>query len=349
MAMAPTLLTADSQYNEITGASTLAEVMAAVSQQVAVGQVGHLRPATTGFSPLDDVLNGGLRPGDLFVIGGPSGIGKTIFSLQMARNVVVSDPEANAMYICYEHDRAHLMTRLLCLESAELGLGDEALTLRRLNALMVEIAPGAGLIERLRANPLYAPVVDSVERYASRLHLVKASGLSTTLDQIRLWARRLTAAGPRAFMVVDYLQKIPVDSAAHVQESEVTTLLAQGLKELAMSAGIRILAVAAADRMGLQSKRMRLHDMRGSSAIQYEADIGAVFNNKFNIVSREHIVYNPVQAEAMRNWVVMSIEKNRSGRHSVDMEFHADASHFHLDPKGGYVRERLIDDRITVD
>ena len=61
-----------------------------------------------------------------------------------------------------------------------------------------------------------------------------------------------------------------------MQESELTTYLAQGLKELAMSAGLRILAIAASDRDGLQSKRMRLHDMRGSSAIQYEADIGAI-------------------------------------------------------------------------
>jgi hypothetical protein len=49
----------------------------------------------------------------------------------------------------------------------------------------------------------------------------------------------------------------------------------------------------------------------------------------------------------MRNWVVMSIEKNRSGRNSVDVEFQLDAAHFHIDPRGGYVRDRLIDDRIT--
>ena len=108
------------------------------------------------------MLNGGLRPGDLFIIGGPSGVGKTIFSLQMARNVVAGDPSATAMYICYEHDRAHLMMRLLCMESAELGLGDAALTLRRINALMFESAPQGGLLERLRADPLYAPVVASI-------------------------------------------------------------------------------------------------------------------------------------------------------------------------------------------
>lgn len=342
----PTLLTADSQWNELTGESTLAEVMASVSELSARGQVGYMRPAPTGFSPLDDVLNGGVRPGDLLIVGGPSGVGKTIFALQAARNVVASDPDAHAMYICYEHDRAHLMMRLLCMESANLGLGDAALTLRRISAMMLE-SGSAGLLQRLQVDPVYAPVVKSMAQYADRLHLVKASGVQTNLDQIRLWVRRLNAAGPRPFLVVDYLQKIPVDLLAPANESEVTTYLAQGLKEMAMSAGIRILAIAAADRFGLQSKRMRLHDMRGSSAIQYEADIGAVLNNKFSIVSREHLVYNPAHAEAMRNWVVMSIEKNRSGRSNVDIEFQLDAAHFYLDPKGAYVRDRLIDDRIT--
>ena len=60
-----------------------------------------------------------------------------------------------------------------------------------------------------------------------------------------MWVRRLSAAGPRPFVVVDYLQKIPVEHWAPMQESELTTYLAQGLKELAMSAGMRILAIAA--------------------------------------------------------------------------------------------------------
>ncbi len=45
----------------------------------------------TGFTPLDDVLNGGLRPGELLVIGGPFGVGKTIWGLQVARNAVSAD------------------------------------------------------------------------------------------------------------------------------------------------------------------------------------------------------------------------------------------------------------------
>ncbi len=337
------------QYNELTGASTLAEVMEAADEQVARGEIGYLHVLSTGFSPLDDVLNGGLRPGELVILGGPSGVGKTIFALQLARNIALLHRDAVVMYIGYEHDRWHIMMRLLCMESALLGHGDAALTLRRIHAFLGAAVGKHGLLEELQQHELYAEAVNRLRQYADRLTIVKASGTMTTLDQIRLWARRLAGAHAPALLIVDYLQKIPFESTGLMHENEVTTYHAQGLKELALSAGIRILAIAAADRVGLQSRRVRLYDMRGSSAIQYEADVGIVINNKYAVVSREHIVYNPIQAESMRNWVVFSIEKNRSGRSGVDMEFRLDASHFCMEPRGDYVRDRLIDDRLTLE
>ena len=97
----------------------------------------------------------------------------------------------------------------------------------------------------------------------------------------------------------------------------------------------------------MKAKRMRLADLRGSSALQYEADIGLILNNKFAIISREHLVYNPTQAEAMRNSVVMTVEKNRAGRNAVDMEYALDAAHFRIVPTGGFVRERLVDEKVV--
>ncbi|MHB0858205.1 MAG: DnaB-like helicase C-terminal domain-containing protein [Anaerolineae bacterium] len=330
------------------GPATLASVMAGEEERVARGLTAHLRPVATGFDPLDDVLGGGLRPGELLILGGPFGVGKTIWGLQLARNAVVHGSNDGAMYVCYEHDRAHLMMRLLCLESASLGHGEEALTLRRLTAFANDARAGEGLMARLRRERLYAPVVEAVERYAERLVLVRASGDYTTLDQIREWAQEQVYAGrDHLLVVVDYLQKIPPLRAALGAEGDVTTHLAQGLKEMAMALGIQVAAISASDREGLKASRMKLSDMRGSSAIQYESDIGLMLNNKYAIVSREHLVYNPVQAEAMRNWVVLTVEKNRAGRAHLDMEFKLDAAHFRVEPVGDMVRERLIDNKVV--
>lgn len=333
---------------QLNGPATLAEVMVEVDQQILLGEQSRFQALGTGFTPLDDVLNGGLRPGELMIVGGAFGVGKTIFALQVARNAVCHDRDAAAMYICYEHDRSHLMQRLLCLESAELGHQDSALNLRRLAALALEAGRGEGLVSKLRANPRYAETLAVMERYADRLVLVKASGSTSTLAEISAWAQDLADRGSKPLLVVDYLQKIPVDYTTLEPETETTTHLTQGLKELAMATGLRVLAIAASDRTGLKARRMRLADLRGSSALQYEADIGIVLNNKYEIVSREHMVYNLSQAESMRSYVILSVEKNRAGRNAVDIEYMLDAAHFRMLTSGGYVRERLIDEKVTL-
>jgi len=334
-----------------TGPATLANVMGELDMLVASGETDRFRPLPTGFSPLDDVLSGGVRRGELIIFGGQYGVGKTIFGLQVARNVVRNDPNAKAMVICYEHDRVHLLMRLLCLESAEMMENQSALTLRKLSQLMTDDSDGAGLISRLRTMPEYKPVVEVIESYADRLILVKASGATSDIERIGEWIKDAMPADEahHFLVVVDYLQKIPVNTSHLTPELEATTYLAQNLKELAMSLNIPILAVAASDRAGLKSKRMRLDDLRGSSALQYEADIGLILSNKHNIVSREHLVYNLVNAEKMRNWVVFSIEKNRAGRNAIDLEFVLDAAHFRFVTKGNFVRDRLVDEKVTLE
>jgi replicative DNA helicase len=332
---------------EMVGAATLAQVMDEMDL-LSEGDGSRFQPLATGFTPLDNVLNGGLRAGELMIVGGPYGVGKTIFALQVARNVVMRHTESRAMYVCYEHDRGHLLSRLLCLESAECGYRDEALTLRTLGQ-MVEQGQGGGLISQLRGMPPYAPLLRAMESYADRLVLVKASGSHSTLDQIGRWAEEVVGSGHPSLLVVDYLQKIPMAGDRVREEDETTTFLTQGLKEIALQTGLAILAIAAADRAGLKSRRMYLSDLRGSSALQYEADVGLIFNNKYAIVSREHMVHNLNQADAMRNRVVMSVEKNRAGRNAVDMEFVQDPAHFRMIAEGDYVRDRLIDERLVLE
>lgn len=334
---------------ERVGARRLDEVMRDVEAEVAGGDVERFRPIGTGFDPLDDVLNGGLRPGDLLVVGGAFGVGKTIWALQVARNVVAASPDTQALYVCYEHDRSHLMSRLLCLESVEHGDRFNALTLRKLGAMALESPNDGGLFTQLRRMPRYTPPLKAMAKYASRLTLVKASGVTSSLEHIKQWVEEAAATGPsQIVLVVDYLQKIPMADRTLDNEDELTTVQVQGLKELAMELGIRILAIAASDRAGLQAKRMRLTDLRGSSAIQYEADVGLVLNNKYAIVSREQVIYNPTQAESMRNWVVMTVEKNRAGRNSVDMEYELDAAHFRFAPVGNFVRDHLVDEKVIL-
>jgi len=329
---------------------TLHETMAAVDRQIASGVTASLRPMAIGFSPLDEVLGGGLRSGDFMVVGGGYGVGKTIFALQVARNIVHSDPGAAALYICFEHEPAHLMSRLLCLESALAGLKQQALSLRRIDAMIYEEGATQGIEDRLRHSPRYASVMQSVDEYASRLVFIRAGGATGTVPRIREWVNDLQGLGyTRTLVVIDYLQKIPVEGTDIETEDERSIRVIQDLKEVAMGSGARVLGLAAMNQLGLRSRRMRLSDMRGGTALQYEADVGLVLHNKRDIVSREHLVYNQTQADEMRNWLVMSIEKNRAGAGAVDLEYALEPAHFRLVAEGRYVRDRLVDERVVLE
>ncbi|MHB1318559.1 MAG: DnaB-like helicase C-terminal domain-containing protein [Anaerolineae bacterium] len=329
---------------------TLTETLSAVDNQIVSGDTRGFRPLALGFTPLDEILGGGLRAGDLMVLGGGYGGGKTIFALQCARNVVHLDPGAYALYICFEHEPAHLMSRLLCLESALAGLKQEALTLRRLDAMIYQEGATQGLEQRLRQTPRYAPIVKTMDAYASRLIFLRAGGATGTVTRIREWVQDVLNRGAsRALIVIDYVQKIPVSGPDVESEDERTIRVIQDIKEVAMVTGARVLGIAAMTQEGLRSRRMRLSDMRGGTALQYEADVGLVLHNKHSIVSREHLVYNPGTADEMRNWLVMSIEKNRAGAGAVDMEFALEAAHFRIVSEGRYVRDRLVDEKVVLD
>ncbi|MBN1248705.1 MAG: AAA family ATPase [Anaerolineae bacterium] len=342
--------TQDVWLREEPGPATLSQVMDEFEALARRGELGQFQPLPTGFMPLDDVLNGGIRPGELAILAGPFGVGKTILALQLARNAVLADPNNKALYVCYEHDRTHLLSRLICLESAEHSNGEDSLTLRKLSKLAFSPLEAGGLIDRLRQDRRYTRLLADMADYADRLVLARASGAYTTLQDIGRWVDDLRTPGTQHVMlVVDYLQKVPLGHEHFVDEAERTTMLTQDLKEMALSKGIVVVAVAAADRLGLKEPRMRLADLRGSSALQYETDLGMVLNNKHDIVSREHLVYNLADAEAMRGWVVLSIEKNRAGRNAVDMEYAMDAAHFRIVPEGTFVRERLIDGKAVLE
>ena len=96
------------------------EVLNGLSDKVSQGAVAEYQPIPLGLSPLDRTLGGGLRSGELMMIGGAQGTGKTTMALQIARNIAQSG-QANVLYICFEHDEEYLLNRLMAMESALAG------------------------------------------------------------------------------------------------------------------------------------------------------------------------------------------------------------------------------------
>ena len=323
---------------------TVAEVLSQVDEMVRTGKAGELIPFPTSFTPLDQVLAGGLRPGELVLVGGSPGVGKTIVTLQIARNIALQG--IPVIYVCYEHEESALLARLLALELGELPHSEDDMEMEKLRLGIQEVAAGSGrsLLDVLESEDLIRLAYQHIDSYGDLLWLVKASGAHTGLEEIEDMVTEKLKNGP-VVLFVDYLQKVSVRPEPP-DEGEKVTRISEALKDLALRHKIPVVAVVAADKEGLKSRRLRLHHLRGSSALMYEADVAVLLNDKFNCVSKVHLAYDPVRAETFHNFTVFTIEKNRGGPNLIDIEFRKDFLYYRFDPTGGIVAEKLIDERV---
>ena len=314
---------------------------------LAAADLGHTRTEAqarlaampTGFEPLDAVLGGGLRPEELVLVGGCPGVGKTVATLQWARNLAAAGYDAR--FVCYEHGEDTLVARLLALELGNVAHPEDLPLLDGLRTALREVAFGARpLGEVIESHTLVADAYAAFEEYAERVHLCRGSA-TTGLAEIAAVANGHN--GSRSVLFVDYVQKVPLNGS-DVEEAERTTRIAGGLKELALNAQVPVVAVVAADRDGLVARRLRLHHLRGSTALAHEADVVITLNEKWNAVSKTHLAYDSTRARSYRHEVVFSVEKNRDGPALVDVEFHKDFANFRFEPRGKFVAEKLVDD-----
>jgi replicative DNA helicase len=324
---------------------TVGAVLGQLDDQIRSGEAQELVPIPTTFHVLDRVLTGGIRPGDLVLIGGMPGVGKTILTLQWARNIAMAGN--TALYLCYEHEESALLGRLLALELGELPHSNDDMEMEKLRYGIQEVAAGSGrgLTDVLESEELMQRAFERVESYKDNLWLMKASGAHTGLGEIEDAIKDHINKGQRLVVFVDYLQKVSVRPEPPDEEEKVTRVV-ETLKDLALTYKIPIVCVVAADKEGLKSRRLRLHHLRGSSALMYEADVAVLLNDKFNCVSKVHLAYDPVRAETFKQYAIFSLEKNRGGPNLIDMEFKKDFLYYRFDPIGGVVQEKLIDERI---
>lgn len=327
---------------------SLTDVLEQADGRLRAGADATTRVWPTGFDILDRHLSNGFRSGELILLSGPQGLGKTTWALQVARNLARSG--RSVAFFSFEHDQQTLLERLIALEAGEIA-GSDAPGTRRVRESFEAVEGYRDTIaERLAGTAGGSQALENVQKYADRMLLQRSTGSSTTLEVIRECVDEVRhRTGQLPFVVVDYLQKVKVEGRSPVEEDRVTHVV-EGLKDLALDLDVPVLAVAAADKAGLSAgKRMRVNNLRGSSALGYEADTVLILNDKYDVVARHHLVYDVGNAERFRQWAVLSIEKNRSGKNQIDLEFRKRFEQSRFEPDGQQVVEQLVDERVFVE
>lgn len=221
-------------------------IPSAISDLEQAKRPGH----ATGFADLDEILNGGLHPGNFVVVGARPGVGKSILGLRFAANI--ASQGLGALMVSLEMSRSELMYRFF---AAEASVELTALNSHRLST--DDWARVRRAAERSRDWPL--AVTD-----APRL------GVTGILSRARDRAR--TARG-LAVVVVDYLQLVqPADPRA-TREQQVAGI-SRSLKLMSRELQVPVVVAAQLNRGSEQRAERRpvMSDLRESGQIEADAD-----------------------------------------------------------------------------
>ncbi|MFM2375214.1 MAG: hypothetical protein RLZZ165_311, partial [Bacteroidota bacterium] len=216
------------------------------------GTEGGVTGVASGFSLLDQMTSG-FHPADLVIIAARPAMGKTAFTLTMARNAAVRFGVPTAFF-SLEMDASQLVQRLLCSE-AEV----DAQKVRTGRLERYEWEQLTNRIGALSKAPLY---IDDTP--------------ALSIMDLRAKGRRLKAEKNIGMIIIDYLQLMTGTVKGGGNREQEIAGISRSLKELAKELSIPIIALSqlsrAVETRGGDKKPM-LSDLRESGSIEQDADM----------------------------------------------------------------------------
>ncbi|MFR9758203.1 replicative DNA helicase [Streptomyces sp. TR06-5] len=224
----------------------------------------------------------GSGPGNLVVVAGRPGMGKSVVLLDLARHLSIAS-DLPAAFVSLEMARPELVSRLI---AAEVSIPQHAIRRREMTADQRQ------RYDKARSRIEHAP-----------LRLVVPPGGITIAQmraQLRKWAieKHLPVA-----LAVDYLQIIkPAPGDRGGNRTNEVDGIARGLKDLALEFGITVFAAAQLSRAttSREEKRPQLSDLRESGEIEQAAD-AVVMLHRDDYYDKEHQAAGEIELIVAKN------------------------------------------------
>lgn len=210
-----------------------------------------VRKVFTGLSNLDSKM-GGFRDGQLIVLAARPSVGKSALAAQMAINAAKEG--SKTLFISLEMSAQETVARAMAFES---GINMQKILDGTLDKTQVQQLKGLAAGYQ-RDIPLYVE---------DRSNL--------TLHRLEMLVKQYSSKQRLGFVVVDYIGLISGDDAKK-SSWEVTEKVSKGLKQLAKSERIPILALSQLNRDSEKEKQISvptLAQLRNSGAVEQDADV----------------------------------------------------------------------------
>lgn len=204
----------------------------------------------TGFADIDDVTNG-LHPGQMVIIAGRPGLGKSTLAVDILRACSVRHQRPSAFF-SLEMSRREVQHRIISAE-AQISLH--------------KIRGGH------MANADWAAFANQAERLASAPMTIDATP-DRTVTQIKGRCRQIKQKSGLDLAVIDYLQLLRPGRRSENRQVEVSEM-SRSIKLMAKELDIPVVVLCQLNRGPEQrsDKRPLLSDLRESGSLEQDADI----------------------------------------------------------------------------
>ncbi len=238
---------------------------------------------STGFDDLNE-LTCGFQNGDLIVIAGRPGMGKTALALNFMERISV-DGSAGSLMFSLEMNRESIASRLICIRSRV-----DAQAVRRNSIPASESPYFSQAASDISGAPIY--VDDSAD---------------LTALGVRARARRQKARGELNLIIVDYLQLLQGDDRRENRQQEVASI-SRTLKATARELEVPVIALSQLNRAPEQREdpRPRMADLRESGSIEQDADL-------IMLLYKPNPPKGQEASEAEENLLHLDLAKQRNG------------------------------------
>lgn len=223
----------------------------------------------TGISGLDKLLNGGIRRGEMMVIGARPKHGKTALALALARNMA---REYAVLFISQEMPVMQLMHR----HTAAMGSVDLGRILR------ADASDGA----------MWERVSEAAEKLG-RLNLVHDDQSAQSLMDIRRKAMQVKRQHGPDVLFVDFLQLMQGAVGAEENRNRELDVIVNGIKALAMDLQIGVVVLSQMSRKADEDYgRPAMTHLRDSGSIEAAADqVALLFTDHAHPKSKKEPVF----------------------------------------------------------
>lgn len=256
-------------------------------------------PVATGIIDIDDRLAGGFRPGELIVIAGRPGMGKTSFGVHLAMEVAA---------------QGHLVG-FYSLEMPDTQVARRALAQAARVPFQAIRKGDPWVIDRLP---------DALRVVQARPILVDDTPALTIAD-----VRARSMLKPFGMVIVDHIGLMrPSDDLRRAGRVHQIEEITNGLKALAKSINAVVVALCQLSRESAKrdDKRPTLADLRDSGAIEQDADTVLMLHREAYYLKLDKQMDRALWAERMadsENKAEVRIAKNREGE-TADVEVFCD-------------------------